>query len=219
MLDDHDARILAIHRDADAAVLALGQAVAGQLGPRRAGVGALPERAAGAAAVEAERGAAALIRRGIQHIRIERIHRHIGDAGVVVDVQRALPRLAAVHRAIEAALAAGSPHRSLRRDIDDRRVRRVRDDAADVHRGLEADVGPRLRAVGGLVDAVAPAHALPIGALTGADPDDVRIGLVDRDVADRVHRFALEHRRPRHAVVGGAIHPARRRCDIHDEGV
>ena len=44
---DHDARILAIHRDADAAVLALRQAVAGQLRPRGAGVGALPQRAPG----------------------------------------------------------------------------------------------------------------------------------------------------------------------------
>ena len=141
---DHDARILAIHRDADASVLAFRQAVAGQLRPRGAGVGALPQRAAGAAAVEAERGSAPLIRRGIQHVRIERIHRHIGDAGVVVHMQRALPRLAAVHRAIQPAIAARSPHRSLRRHVDDRRIRRVSDDAADVHRGLEADVGPRL---------------------------------------------------------------------------
>ena len=80
---------------------------------------------------------------------------------------------------------------------------------------LQPDVRPGLAGVGGLVDAVAPAHALAVRALTGADPDDVGVRLEDRDVADRVHRLALEHRLPGDAVVARAEDAAGGRRDVH----
>jgi hypothetical protein len=52
----------------------------------------------------------------------------------------------------------------------------VQHDAADVLAGAQPHVGPGLAGVGGLVDAVAPADALPVGAFAGADPDDVGLG-------------------------------------------
>ena len=106
---DH-VRVLAIHGDADAAVLTLGQAVAGELRPGGAAVGALPERAAGAAAVEAEGRAPALVAGGVEDRRIAPVHRHVGHAGVVVHVQRACPGPAAVACHIEPAVAARPPH-------------------------------------------------------------------------------------------------------------
>ena len=60
--------------------------------------------------------------------------------------------------------------------------------------GAQADVGPRLARIGGLVDAVTPAHALAIRTLAGSDPDDVRIRLEDGDVAHRMHGLLREHR-------------------------
>ena len=63
--DVNNVRILAIDRDADATVFSGRQAIAREFGPRRASVGALPERAAWATAVEAVRAATTLIRRRV----------------------------------------------------------------------------------------------------------------------------------------------------------
>src|SRR5687767_13372621 len=64
----------------------------------------------------------ALISSGVEHARIVPVHGDVGGAGVVIDMQCALPRPAAIHRPIEAALTAGSPHRSLRGDVRDRGI-------------------------------------------------------------------------------------------------
>ena len=201
--DRQDLGILAIHADADAAVFPLGQSVPRELAPRGAGVGALPERAPRAAAVEAVGTATTLIRAGVQHVRIIPVHRHIGGAGFVVHHQRARPGASAIGGAIKPAVATGAPHRALRGHVRDVRVARVQLNASDVHARGEAHVLPRLPAVRALVHAVTPPHALAAGALAGAHPNDLRIGLEHGHIANGVHR-RIERRRPGHPIVLGA---------------
>src|SRR4029079_2734312 len=89
-------------------LVAAGTAVL-ELLPGRAAVGCLIDRAAWAAAVEAERGADALIRGCVEHIRIARIHDEIGRAGERVDVEHFRPRLSAVGRLEDTTLRIGFP--------------------------------------------------------------------------------------------------------------
>ena len=110
-----------------------------QVSPR---VGRLPQAAARPAAVEAPRRPPALIRRGEQDVRVRRIHHDIGEAGVVVDELRIRPGLAAVGRLVEAALAVRPEQVPERGDVDDVRILRVDDDAADAS---ACPSGPRSR--------------------------------------------------------------------------
>ena len=206
--DREDLRIPAIHADADASVLALRQAMSGKLAPGDAGVGALPECTARAAAVEAVGAATTLIRGRVQHVRIVPVHRHISGASFVVHEQRARPAASAVGGAVHPAVPAGAPHRALRGHVGDVRIARVQLNAADVHAGGQSHILPRLAAIGALVHAVAPAHALAAGALAGAHPNDLRVGLKHRHVANGMDR-RVEGGAPGHAVVGGAPEPAR----------
>jgi hypothetical protein len=182
-----------------------------ELAPRRATVGALPERAPGAAAVEAERRAAPLVARGVHRIRIRRVHGHIHHAGVGVHVEDARPRPTTVERAIQSALLVRPPQLAHRGHEDSVAVGRIDHDAPDVRRRAQPHVRERAPTIGALVHTVAPARALPVGALTRAHPHDARVALIERDRPDRVHRLITEQRGPRGAVVGGLVQSTRRR--------
>ena len=216
--DVHDPRILPVDRDADAAVLAGRQAVR-QLAERLSAVGGLPERRARTASVEAIGSAPSLMRRGIDDRRIARINRDVDDSRVLIDEQSVAPGLATIGGLEQAALLARREEIPHRRDPDDVGVRRMGGDASNVPGIAESHVRPRLPRVGALVDAVAPGRALPIRALARADPEDVGIGLEDRDRADRVRRFVLENRRPGRAVVLRTPDPAGGRRGVDGEGV
>ena len=123
---------------------------------------------------------------------IRGIHDDVGEAGVVVDELGVRPGLAAVGRLVEPALRVRSEQMPDRRDVDDVRVLRVDDDAADALGFLQPDVHELLAAVGGLVDAGAERRALAVVRLAGADVDDVRVRRRERDVADRRHRILVE---------------------------
>jgi hypothetical protein len=78
---------------------------------------------------------------------------------------------------------------------------------------LQSQVGPGAAAVQGAVDAVPHRGAVPGVPLAGADPDDVRGGLVDGHGADGGHRLIVEDRLPGEAAVdrlpdasGGGAH-------------
>ena len=90
------------------------------------------------------------------------------------------------------------------------------EDAPDVLAALEPHVPPGVSAVDGLVDAVAPAGRLPVLRLPGADPDQVRVRLVEGDVADGARGLVVEDRRPRGAVVPGLPDAARAGADEED---
>src|SRR5690606_3974198 len=107
----------------------------------------------------------------------------IDRTDVRVDEQHALPVLAAVVAAIDAARLARSRHVPHHGGVDDVRVLGMDADAADVARiGQPAEL-PRRARVDRLVDAVAGADVAAPGLLTAADVDDVGFALGHRDRA------------------------------------
>ena len=157
---------------------------------------------------------AALPRRRIHHVRIAGVEVDLVDAGVLVDFEDALPRLAAVRGAVEPALAALGPQRPLRRDEDLARVVGVHRDHADVPRRLQSHVRERAPAVDRLVDAVAVAHRALAVVLAGADPKREVVVRVERDRADRIRAVVVEDRRPGGPGVGRLPHVPRRGRDV-----
>ena len=111
-----DVGVLAVDVHADAALGAGRQAGLG-LGPGLAAVGGLPDGAARPAAVHAPLRAAPLIGRGVERLAVRGIHHQLGRAGVVIDVQHALPVLPAVGGLVDAAFAAGRPQVAQRRHV------------------------------------------------------------------------------------------------------
>ena len=96
----------------------------------------------------------------------------------------------------------------------DVRILGMEDDPADVEGVLQSDVLERDAAVGGLIDTIAPCGGLrPL--FTGADPDDVGVGLIDFHVADGCRAVLIEDRLPRNAATDGLEHSARGRA--HDD--
>ena len=79
---------------------------------------------------------------------------------------------------------------------------RVDRDAGDVARLGQAQVAPGLAAVVGLVDAVAVRDVAADAGLARAGVDDVRIGVGDRDRADRGGEEAVRDVLPVRAAVG-----------------
>ena len=172
-------------RQADAAQFDRGQARL-EFVPARAAVGRLVECALRTAVDQCPDMPAALVGGGHQHVGIARIEDHVGDAGVVADREHLLPVLTAVGGLVEPAVAAGSPERPLGGHVDDVRVPWVDDDLADMLGLLEAHLLPAFAAVVRAVDAVAVADAALAVVLPGADPDNVRVFLVQDDDADGV---------------------------------
>ena len=115
----------------------------GDLTPGLAPVGGLVEPGLGTAVDERPGVPPALVGRRQDGVGVGGVEPDLGDPGVVGDVEDPLPGGAAVDRAIEAAIAAGAPQRTLRRHPDNVGVARVDDDVADVLRLLEAHPGPR----------------------------------------------------------------------------
>ena len=140
-------------------------------------------------------------------------------AGVGAHGEDRRPRLAAVGRLVDAAIAARGPERSLRRDVDDVRVARVDLDVAEVLGVRQAGSRPGLAAVRRLVDAVAEHRAPRIRVLAGAEPDDVRVLRIDLDAAEVERSAAIEDRRERDAPVHAFPQAARRRRDPVDARV
>jgi hypothetical protein len=212
----HHAGIRPRDVERDAPVGARRQAGAADLRPRPAAVDGLPQCAAGTAAVEAAAAPAPLVARRVQDVGVRRIDRDVGEPGVLVDEFDLVPGLAAVGGLEDAALRVRAEQMAGRRDIDRVGLLRINYDARDRLRLLQADVREGLSAVDRLVDAVAERRRLAVVRLARADVDDVRIGRMDRDVADRCAAVGLEHRRERGAVVVRLEHAARRVADVDD---
>src|SRR6185312_6569737 len=113
-----------------------------------------------------------------------------------------LPVLSAVSGLEHATIAARPPQISDRRDVNRIGACGMRDDARNLERVAQPDVGERFATVGRLVDAVAPRNTVAVVRLTCADPKYAWIRLVDLDVADRRRSVMVEDRRPRRSCVG-----------------
>ena len=157
---------------------------------------------------------AALPRRRVHHVRVARVEVDFVDARVLVDFEDPLPGVSAVGGAVEAALAARRPERSLRRDEDGARVVGVDRDHADVAGRLQPHVRERTPAVNRLVDAVAVSHRALAVVLAGADPEGEVVVRVERDRADRVRAVVVEDRRPGGARVARLPHVPRTGRDV-----
>ncbi len=214
-----DIRIRPRDVERDAAVRTGRQPVAGQLRPRLARVAALPQRAARSAAVETAAAAAPLIARGIENVAVRRIEHDVGEPRVVVEELDLVPALAPVRRFVDAAIRVRAEQMAGHRDVHRLRTFRIDHDARDRLRLLQPDVRKRLSTVRRLINAVAKRRGLPIVGLAGADVDDVRVGRVDGDVADRRGAVMLEHRLEGGAVVLRLEHAADGITDINDVGI
>src|SRR4030095_1212860 len=203
---------------ANASLVAGGNAVL-QLLPRRAGVGGLVDRAARTAAVEAERFAEPLIRRGVEDFGVAWIHHDVGRAGVGIDEERLAPGAAGVRGFGDAARGVGGPEVADRGDVGDVRIGGIEHDASDRARVVQAEVGPRAAGVGGAVDAAAPRRALAIVVLAAAGPDDLRVAFEDRERAEGVVGLTAEDIGPGDALVGRLPDAAGGRGDVDDRGI
>jgi hypothetical protein len=201
------------HRQPDPPDISAGQPAADLL-PGLAAVGGTVDCASRSAVDDGPHVPAALPARGDQHVRIARVEHQVRHTGVFVDRQHPRPRLAAVGRLVQPAVAPFFPERPLGGHVNRVRVARVDDDLADVLARLQSDVRPRLAAVGALVHAVAVGHAPLAVVLPRPDPHHVRVLGVEYHAPDRERAFAVEDGRERGAAVGRLPHPAARHRDV-----
>ncbi len=167
-------------------------------------VGRLEDAAVRPAAVETPWPAQPLVHRRIEHVRVDGVDHQVRRAGPAIvgqTVRELLPGAAPVGRLEDAALAGVAPEIADCRHVHDVRIARMGDHPRNLERVAEADVRERAAAVGGLVEAVAPRHAVAVVRLARADPEHAGIGLEDGDVADRGRSVVVEDRRPGRAGV------------------
>src|ERR1700727_753875 len=86
-------------------------------------------------------------------------------------------------------------------------------------RVFQSDWLPSLAAVGRLIDAVAVRNIAAQTGLSGANVDDIRIRLGNRDGADRRDHRLVGEGLPGHAAVGGAPHASGNTAEIVGEGI
>ncbi len=142
-------------------------------------------------------------------IRVRRIERDVDDACPVGHELHQLPGRASIFGLIESAFWVGAPRRTQRGDVDDVRVRRMNDDAADGLGLLEAHRLPGQAAVRRLVDAAPWRDRVARVRLAGAGPDLHRVARCDREHAHRDDALVVEDRSPGDAIVDGLPDAAR----------
>src|SRR6185437_16626872 len=139
---------------------------------------------------------------GEQVVRVLRIDRQPGAAGVLVDEQDLFPALAAVGRFEYATLVLRARRPAERADIYDVRVGRVNDDSLNAPGFGETHVRPGRSRVGRLVDAVADQVGVADRPrLAGARPDRRRPRFGHGERADRLHLHRVENRPEGRAAV------------------
>src|SRR5204863_5755628 len=139
------------------------------------------QAAAGTAARQGVGRAEDLPQGRVEHVGVLRIHHEIDGAGLVVAIEHALPRFAAVLRTEDAAFGVGAVGIAQRRDEHDVRVGRMDADAGNRLRLFEPHRRPRLAGVAGLVDAVALDDIAAQLCLPHAGVYDVWIDRADLD--------------------------------------
>ena len=108
---------------------------------------------------------------------------------------------------------------TLRGDEDDVGVGGIDGDCADLLGVAQAEVGPGLARVGGLVDAVAGGEVGAGEAFAAADVDDVGIGGSDGDGADGAGGFVVPEAVPGLAGVGGLEDASAYSADVEGGGL
>ena len=208
------------HGDLAEHTLRVGEATTSEALPRDSAVVRRPQPAARPAALQVPRLHLELPHPGEQRVGVAGIDGEVRAAGVRVDEQDAGPGPAAVRSAVHAALLRGAVGAAQRAHEHDVGIRGMDHDAGDSPRRIEAHVQPASPAVRRPVDAVAQRRRRPDEErLARSRPQDVVRRGGDGERADRLCRFAVEHRTPVHAAILGLPDAARRGADISDERV
>ncbi len=180
----------------------------GKLHPGLTAIDTLVDPALGSAVDQGGHRALMLPGCGVEHIRVSRIHDDIGDSGPLARRQDVGPRNATVSRFEKSTFTTGGPEGTLGGDKKDFGVLRVDDDLGEVLRISEPHQLPAAAAVGTPVDSVAEADMAAADILTGAEPNDLRVGRVDGDATGGVDVLAVEDRLPGRPGVDGLPHSA-----------
>ena len=217
------ARIIRRKGDFDPAPRLVGQALGIariELGPGAAGIARFHHPAARrrlrpiAARAEGVALAAEVPGPREQAIMVARVHCHGRTTGRQVralDDQR--PGAAAIDRLVQAAVGAVRPQAARRADIDRVAVLGIDQHARDPLAVGQADPGPGLAAIDRFIDAIADRDRVAGPAFAGPDPHHFGIARVDRDIADRLHRLAVEYWAEAHPAIFGLPDPAGRGAD------
>ena len=216
----HAARLARGKRDSDSAELLRGKASGDRL-PRVAAVDRAVEPAA--RPVRGRVGVPGrpprLPERGQDRLRVRGIEGEIDRAGVLVLEEDARPGPASVLRAEDSALRIGAVAVAERRDVHEVRVARIHDDAPDLPRVLEADVGPCPASVRGAVHAVAVRDVRAHVGLARTDVENARVRGRDRERADRRDGLTVEDRLPGASGVPALPHAAADRAEVEVLGL
>ncbi len=191
-----------------------------ELAPGRAAVGRFVEAAVRTAPGGVlPRALAGFPETGVDDGRVLGIEGELGAARVLVDVEDALERPAAVEGAVDAAFLVRAV--GMAEDGGEEAVgaARIDDDLRDLLAVPEAEVGPGPAGVGRFVDAVADREVGPLEALTARDVDDVRVRGRDGDGPDRARRLVVEDGAPGAAVVGRLPDAAVANAHVEDVGL
>src|SRR5437016_5082072 len=104
-----------------------------------------------------------------------RIERKVDGAGMVVAIENALPVLAAIARAVNAAVLVRAVRMAERSYIHEVRIRGIDANARDGLRILQPNVLPGFAGIAGAIDAIALYGGCAQLGFTRADVNDVRI--------------------------------------------
>jgi hypothetical protein len=141
--------------------------------------------------------------------RMARLQFDIHRAHAVVDEQDLPPGCAAIAGLEDAAIRAAFEGVAVCRDPDDVRICRVNANRRDLAGVVEPREPPGGAAVNRFVDPAARGDVAAQTVRPGADVNDVRIGIRDRDRPDRAERnLAVSNRSPARAPIDCAEQPA-----------
>ena len=172
-----------------------------------------------AAAVQAVRGAVPLPEGHVDRVRVRGVHDRLHSPGVFRVVGQATgelgPTLAAVGGLEEPPVPQRSPDAPKGRHVDRIGIRGMGEHRTDGVGVPQAHLLEALAPVRGLVDPVPPHRRVPAALLTGAHPDDVRVGLEKGHIADGGGSVLLEDRLPGSSRIVGQVDTTGCRADHH----
>ena len=166
-------------------------------------VSGLEDSALRSARYQLPRRAVGMPDRGVNDVGIGWIENEIECARRIAAKENFPPALSAIGGLEDSALGVRTPNVSERGNVDDVRILWTDADASDLPGVSESDVLPRFACVSGFEDTVAVRDIPANGRFTGADVDDVGVGLAYGDRADRAAEVFVGDGCPRHSAVGG----------------
>ena len=181
--------------------------------PRFAAVGGFVHGRLGSAADLGKTPAPPLLRSGIDHIGIARIHGHIVHSRIFADLQNFFPCFAAVNGFVKSSVAARPPDGTFGRHIYDVRIFGMDNDLADLTRRFQTHVFPRVAAVFRFVNAVAVTQRPLVVVFARTQPHHVGIVGVNGNVSHGIGSVIVENGHERCTVVFGF--PNMSRCGSH----